>query len=212
MGILTLAVLGSCPVLGEILFEESVWEGEAAYGSPKVEFRFPFKNTGKEAIEIRHIQSSCGCTVPQLQKKVYQPGEAGEITGSFDLKGRKGEQVSTLHVTTNQSTKGYELRVKVKVPELLQIRPGLLVWRSSAEPQSQVVTLRPNTALQVRITEVVSDVPEFETNLTSTDEGDYRLEVTPKQLRKNRRGSLRIKTLRGESDTVDWHTIYLRVL
>lgn len=35
-------------------------EGEAAYGRPKVKFRFSFKNTGKEAIDIRHMQSSCG--------------------------------------------------------------------------------------------------------------------------------------------------------
>ncbi len=68
-----------------------------------IEMRFPFTNTGMETITIKRMHSYCGCTTPALEKKVYEPGESGEIRVVFDPSGRHGGQVKRIMVYTDDS-------------------------------------------------------------------------------------------------------------
>lgn len=67
----------------------------------KVEVSFRFKNTGDKPLIIRSVQPGCGCTVADYPKEPIAPGAQGEITGSFDSKGREGLQHKEIMVTAN---------------------------------------------------------------------------------------------------------------
>lgn len=202
-------------LFGGIEFEYKELERVAPFGERAVEFAFPFKNTGDSIVTIREVRSSCGCTVARLDKKAYQPGESGEILGSFDTLGRQGKQVSTLQVYTDeQRGPAHLLRVEMSIPRLLVIQPGLVLWKADQPPETRVVVLKPNQELKVEIVEVICDAPDFEAKLIAPEEGqgEYQVEVTPNSLRKGRRAQIRVKSLREGKETPDWHTIHLRVL
>lgn len=51
---------------------------------------FKFKNKTENTVVIRGAHGSCGCTVPDLAKKNFAPGESGEMSVTFSPKGRRG--------------------------------------------------------------------------------------------------------------------------
>jgi len=78
-----------------------------------VELKFKFKNAGDETLIINSINSSCGCTVPKLEKKEYQAGETGAIPVKFDSRGLSGKIAKTITITTNQQDNAYTtLKIK----------------------------------------------------------------------------------------------------
>ena len=70
----------------------------------KLEVSFRFKNTGDKPLIIQSVRPGCGCTVADYPKEPIAPGAEGEITGSFDSKGRENLQRKEIAVTAN--TKG----------------------------------------------------------------------------------------------------------
>lgn len=70
----------------------------------KLQISFRFKNTGDRPLVIESVRPGCGCTVADYPKEPIAPGDEGEITGSFDSKGREGMQHKEIMVTAN--TKG----------------------------------------------------------------------------------------------------------
>ena len=80
---------------------------------------FRFKNTGSKPLIISNVSASCGCTVPEVPKKPYAPGETGVIKASFDSNkgqvGHNSKQV-TVHANINPeaTTLGFSVDVKPK--------------------------------------------------------------------------------------------------
>jgi hypothetical protein len=66
-----------------------------------VQHVFKFTNTGKVPLLIRSATAQCGCTVPRRPVKPIAPGATGEITVSFDSKGRPGNQRKPVMVVAN---------------------------------------------------------------------------------------------------------------
>lgn len=61
---------------------------------------FSFTNSGSEALIIKNVQSSCGCTIPKKPEGPIAPGETSEIIVRYDTK-RTGPFRKTITVTTN---------------------------------------------------------------------------------------------------------------
>ena len=76
---------------------------------------FKFKNTGAEDLLISEAIGSCGCTVPSWSQEPIKPGKTGEIKVEFDTKGRYGEQLKTVTVTTNTEPNKNVLTIKSNV-------------------------------------------------------------------------------------------------
>lgn len=80
-----------------------------------VEHVFKFRNKGGATVTLldKKPQTSCGCTVPELTKLVYAPGEAGEIKVTFNPAGKAG------HRNTQKVTIRYrdESKPEVRMPE-----------------------------------------------------------------------------------------------
>lgn len=71
-----------------------IWyQGEAVYA-------FSFKNTGKTPLVIERVQSSCGCTVPEWDKKPVMPKGKGVIKVKYDTN-KIGEFQKTVKIYSN---------------------------------------------------------------------------------------------------------------
>src|SRR5438874_2702343 len=83
----------------------------------EIETTFPFINEGKEPVTIKTMTSSCGCTLAELKKKTYAPGEGGKIDVVVHYTGDVPVIETSVTVVTDEPTAGpQELTVKVSVP------------------------------------------------------------------------------------------------
>lgn len=81
----------------------------------KVTYSFKFENTGRTALLISKVSSSCGCTVSKYPKKPIQPGEVEYIVATFDSNHKKGIQNKTITILANTEPNRTVLRVKTQV-------------------------------------------------------------------------------------------------
>ena len=66
--------------------------------------KFVFENTGDEPLVIQQAISSCGCTVANYTKTPVKPGERGEITVTYNGKGKvAGHFKKAISIRSNAS-------------------------------------------------------------------------------------------------------------
>lgn len=66
--------------------------------------KFVFENTGDEPLVIQQAISSCGCTVANYTKTPVKPGERGEITVTYNGKGKvPGHFKKAISIRSNAS-------------------------------------------------------------------------------------------------------------
>ena len=85
----------------EIEFESTTIDYGIIQNGSDGERVFTFTNNGNADLIITHIQSTCGCTIPQKPEDPIAPGETGEIVVRYDTK-RVGPFRKTITVSTNQ--------------------------------------------------------------------------------------------------------------
>ncbi|MCW3125977.1 MAG: hypothetical protein JWO03_1635 [Bacteroidetes bacterium] len=95
-----------------ISFEKTVHDFGRIESGPLYKTSFKFTNTGKYELIVSGAKTSCGCTVPSFLSKPVKPGETGDIFVEFDSKGRTGQQVKLITVTTNTDPKENVLTIK----------------------------------------------------------------------------------------------------
>ena len=157
---------------GELDFEKRVWKETADVSQEKVAFAFPFRNAGESAITITEVKSSCGCTTARLDKKIYAPGESGEITGRFTIGSRQGAQRKTIRLTTDSVAQPQVLlTVEVDIPKLLTIRPGMVLWRKGGDPEIKTIRLEPNGEIGVEVAGVELESEVFSLVPVATGDG-----------------------------------------
>lgn len=87
----------------------NVTEGE------KVAYIFTFKNSGTSDLVIESATTSCGCTVPDFDKKPVGPDREGKMEVVFDTSGRNGRQTKTITVRSNAATPVVLLKITAVV-------------------------------------------------------------------------------------------------
>lgn len=109
---------------GLLKFDEETFSFGDIWDHKKVTHEFTFTNTGKEALNITDVKSSCGCTVPSLTKTQYAPGESGKITVIFNPENRSGQQHKVITVTTDSKiTPTVRVAFTANVSKVLDIKP-----------------------------------------------------------------------------------------
>ncbi|MBN1457194.1 MAG: DUF1573 domain-containing protein [Sedimentisphaerales bacterium] len=89
--------------------------------------QYNFKNIGDAKLVIKKIRSTCGCTVPELAKKDYQPGEEGTINVTFKSSTRKGAVTKHLYIESNDpENPKYELAIKANVKLNIDVTPSVI--------------------------------------------------------------------------------------
>lgn len=62
---------------------------------------FIFKNNFQKVLKIKNIDTSCGCTVSEVQKKVLLPQESTLVEVKFNAKGYSGDIKQFVYVNTD---------------------------------------------------------------------------------------------------------------
>lgn len=138
--------------------EPTIDAGEVRVGPPLVR-RFTF--TAAEPLTVTEVRSSCGCMVPTLSKREYQPGDRGELrvevntlsqpTGphrwAFNVAYRCGEKV-------REQT--FELTAKLW--QEVEVVPAALAFRGS-DPPPAIVSVTDRRPKPLRVTGVAASSP-----------------------------------------------------
>lgn len=136
--------------------------------------QFEFTNVGKGVLKIDHVQSTCGCTVPELSKKEYQPGESGVITFTFHAPATAGNVTKHLYIVSNDP----------EYPRVeLALKAGVEV-KVTAEPAKVELFLNKENAGMPSIkVKSVDNTPFAITSFTSTEQiASYPFDPNNKQV------------------------------
>lgn len=141
---------------------------------------FSFKNVGDSTVTITAITSNCGCTTAGLEKKIYEPGEVGEISAKFKIGGRQGLQIKTVQVITDDGSAPTVLTMKTTIPRLVEIAPAFVFWKKGEAPDMKTVTLSIGADDPIRILAAESENATVTVQLEEIEAGKkYRIDLFP---------------------------------
>jgi hypothetical protein len=101
----------------KIVFSEYEHDFGKVSEGEKVSWVFRFENQGASNLVIKSATTSCGCTVPEYDKKPIAPGGTGNLEVVFDTSGRNGKQTKTITVRSNANTPVVLLKITAEVVE-----------------------------------------------------------------------------------------------
>lgn len=119
---------------------------------------FLIKNTGSDPLVITRVTASCGCTRPEWTKSPIEPGKTGEVTISYNPKGRPGPFLKSVAVLSNAKNKRTLLYVKGSVtPKSTIVNQPVIVYPyniGNLKLQTKTVqysSIRPGETLEEKI-------------------------------------------------------------
>src|SRR5207302_3677635 len=117
----------------ELKWEQTTADLHPAIGDKQAVAHFKYENVGTTSVHFKSVHASCGCTAAQSQKDQVAPGEKGEITATFNIGDRTGQQVKTVTVQTDDPDPSHAnivLTLKAVITPLLEIQPALVYWQN----------------------------------------------------------------------------------
>lgn len=88
------------------------------------------RNVGDQVLRIRQIESTCGCTVPELEVKQIAPGAETVMHVHFNSKTFQGPQHRYLHIYSNDPLRGsYDFLVTADIKVPLYMTPSTSMLR-----------------------------------------------------------------------------------
>lgn len=115
--------------------EEAFDFGSDIIDGEKKTHTFEFTNTGNSPLIIEKVKASCGCTTPNWPKTPIAPGATGEITATYNSKGRPGKFNKAIRITSNAATPTKVLYIKGEVQKA-NPQEGLPVKKKSIVEES----------------------------------------------------------------------------
>ena len=143
---------------------------------------FAFTNNSDQTVTIKSVRSSCGCTVAELDKQEYQPGESGEIKALFTFGTRTGAQRKSISVVTDApDEEKTSLLLDVSIPELIQIKPFFVFWRKGDALEPKAIELRMSDPDLIKPVSIEANNELFDAVLESTDDrAVFSVVITPR--------------------------------
>src|SRR5437764_536898 len=76
----------------EKMFAETSHDFGAVARAAKVEHRFVLTNQYRDDVHIAGVRSSCGCTMPRIEKDTLKSREQGAIVAAFNTSAFSGQR------------------------------------------------------------------------------------------------------------------------
>src|SRR6266704_5020327 len=166
----------------ELKWEQTQVELHPAVGDKEAVGHFKYENAGDKPVRFKSIRTSCGCTVAQTQKEEVPPGEKGEITATLKIGGRTGTQVKNVTVETNDPDHATTvLTLKAVIPQELEINPTFVFWGQGEALKSKSIVVRASKDFPVKQLKVTSSSPDFQTKVEQTGNGQFKIDVQPRE-------------------------------
>ena len=142
---------------------------------------YPFRNATSAPVTITQAVASCDCTLIDLAKKTYAPGESGVLVVRFDPTGRSGTVSRTINVVTDElGAPSQLLKLTAELPEVLTFTPRDLSWAEGAERAAKSLDVLVNVPGGVELAAAWANQPDFKVELvTVAPRTHYRVKVTP---------------------------------
>ena len=108
--------------------------GEKSSDESVIEHNFLIQNTGTADLEINKVQTTCGCTLAELEKSILQPGESTILKAKLTLAGRDGEIQKPIFIESNDpENPNFHLVMKGRIGAVFHIMPGTIVLTRNSE-------------------------------------------------------------------------------
>jgi hypothetical protein len=166
-------------------FEKTAIEIQAKPSQKAVTAIFRCRNTGKKAVTVTRIRTTCGCTTAAVSgDKTIQPGADAEIPVTMDLQVQSGRQEKGIVVETKRAPFRYDLSIAAVLPEYVKVSPRNLIWVRHQPDDRRVVMLTALVA-DVQLGAVTCPDPTFHCELEEAN-GGWRLAITPQAVERRR--------------------------
>lgn len=164
----------------ELVFEEEVIEWDAPVGALEMSADFKFTNKGNLPVTITAISTKCDCTVADLEKKTYAPGESGLIHGLFTLGDREGRHRKVILVATDvPNAAPIDLAMVANITPLFDVSPRMLFWRKGDSLESKIIQVRLADPDNFELAWRATEVENFTLESSSDSDGLVVLNVVP---------------------------------
>ena len=199
--VFTLSIVICAAARAELKWEQTAVELHPAAGDKEAIGHFKYQNTGSKPVRFKSVHTSCGCTAAQTQKDEVPPGEKGEITATFKIGDRTGTQVKTVTVDTDDPVNAMTvLTLKAVIPQELEINPSFVFWGQGEVPKPKTIVVRAGKDFPVKQLKVTSSSPDFETKVEQTGNGQFKINIQPRDTSRNMAATLTIQP-EGSSKT-----------
>ncbi len=163
----------------------------------RITCEFAFSNAGTETLHIKKILSPCRCTVVQLEKKDYAPGESGNIVVYYRSASREMSVEKFAHIISNdKANPKYELTLKGRIEYTVQVLPAKNdLFLNQDNAGIKPITLKSKDGAPFAITSFTSSNNVITAQFDPAEK-KTRFVLNPKvdvnKLKKNLTGSIRI--------------------
>jgi hypothetical protein len=158
--------------------------GSLARGA-KAEFAFPLTNIYVEDVHIVSVRSSCGCTVPRIEKATLKTYERGAVIAEVNTRAFLGQKNATITVTFDKPFPAeVQLHSKAFIRKDVVLTPGSVDFGEVEERHAKQRAVQVDYAGRDnwRILDVQSDNPHIRGELIERHRGGglvgYELKVT----------------------------------
>lgn len=187
LAILTSAALAAAaaapPAWAQLEWEETKAEIVAPLGAPTVTHRYPFRNAGEHAVEIKKVSTNCDCLTATASREIVAPGESAEIVAVFSVGERTGRRSSRITVVSTAPKPVTVLGHRIELRQEVDFSKKFV--RFSAEegegglaPEEVVVRLHPESARKLKGARCEDE--RFEVALRKGEKpGEFILRIDP---------------------------------
>jgi hypothetical protein len=193
--------------VAEITFESTIHDFGDVLGKSKNAGEFKFENTGNAVLKIGKIKRTCGCTVFELAKKEYEPGEKGVIKVQYSASNRPGSAMKHLYVPSNaKNNPKVELTIKANITLKVKAAPQIITLTLGKENAGcQPITLASTDGVPFKIISFSSSNDTITAEFDPSAEGtEFVLhpKVNIDKLSKRLNGHINIRLTHPQCDTV----------
>ena len=155
------------------------------------------------SVDITQLESSCGCTTVNLEKRHYEPRESGEVVARYTVGAQTGTQTKTILVVTNDGQAPTTLTLEIHLPEVVRLLPPAVNWKHGETPTPRVMTLEIVGDVPAKSVDVASSASGFDTQVNTLVAGrKYELAVRPASTEGRQFSRLTIRCRFGEQEKV----------
>lgn len=164
----------------------------------KVTGEYLLTNTGKETLEIDKVGKSCGCTVPNLETKILEPGQSVPLKITFNASDRPGKVKKSVWITTKAPHKPEKLNMTLtaEVIQFIDVQPARLNLTIQDAADTAKITLKSMDDQPFKVTGINSTTntinADFDPSVSSTVH-ELNLKIDSPKLRKAIRGNVVVK-------------------
>ena len=190
----TLSIFLTAAARAEMKWEQTSIELHPTVNDKTAVAHFKYQNVGKTPVHIKSVHASCGCTTAQTQKDQVGPGEKGEITATFNIGDRTGIQTKTVTVETDDTVQTMTmLTLKAVIPNTLEVAPAFVFWQDGEKADPKTITVKADKDFPVKEIKVTSSSTDFQTKVEKTGNGQFKIDVQPRDVSRLLAGTLTIQ-------------------